>query len=121
MFKTITVGEHEVDFLATAATPIRFNQVFSGEDFYGIITSEKMSDSTGTIAITKLAYVMAMQARNSRAQNSREPEKLDFHALNNDTFVEWLEQFDPQDINDRLAEIAEVYMTSKKSVASPKK
>lgn len=116
MLKTITIGEHEIDFLATAATPIRFNQVFSGEDFYGIITSEKMSDSTGTIAITKLAYVMAMQAR-----NSREPEKLDFHALNNDTFVEWLEQFDPQDINDKLAEIAEVYMTSKKSVASPKK
>ena len=119
MFKTITIGEHEIDFLATAATPIRFNQVFSGEDFYGIITSEKMSDSTGTIAITKLAYVMAMQARNSK--DDLPFPKVDYHALNNDTFVEWLEQFDPQDINDRLAEIAEVYMTSKKSVASPKK
>lgn len=110
MLKTITIGDKEVDFLATAATPIRYNQVFSGEDFYGIITSDKLTDSAGTVAITKLAYIMAMQAS-----------KADFHALSNDTFVEWLDEFDAQDINDKLAEIAEVYMTSKKSVASPKK
>ena len=52
---------------------------------------------------------MAMQA-----------EKADFHALSMDTFVDWLDGFDSQDINDNLTEIADVYMSSRKGVTSPK-
>ena len=110
MQKTIQIGDKEVAFLATAATPIRYNQVFDGEDFYGIITNTNLTDSAGTMAITRLAYVMAMQA-----------EHADFHELNNDTFIEWLDGFDAQDINENLDVISDVYMTSKKAVASPKK
>lgn len=109
MQKVIQIGDREVSFLATAATPIRFNQIFAGEDFYSIITDKGLSDGAGTVALTKLAYTMAMQA-----------EKADFHALSMDTFVDWLDGFDSQDINNNLTEIADVYMSSRKGVTSPK-
>ena len=45
MQKMIQIGDREVSFLATAATPIRFNQIFAGEDFYSIITDKGLSDN----------------------------------------------------------------------------
>lgn len=107
MFGKVTIGKHEVEMAANAATPFRFTQIF-GDDFMSEITTD-LTDAKATTVFTRLAYVMACQA-----------EKKDMSKCNEDTFVRWLEQFEFQDFVGALPEIAAIYAGTAKTNSDPK-
>ena len=82
MYGVIKVGERDVPMLATAATPIRYKQVFKKNllpYFMGKATEEDAAEMVG-----ELAYIMAAAAS---AEGSMK--------LTEDGYLSWLEGFDP--------------------------
>lgn len=107
MYKLVTIGNQEVEMVANAATPFRYNQIFK-EDFLKL-ASETKADASAAGTFIRLAYVMAMQAA-----------KKDMAKLNEDSFLNWLEQFETNDLFNALNEITEVYAGNEKTSTSPK-
>ena len=78
----IKIGEKDVPMLATAATPIKYRQVFQKNllpYFMGKATDEDAAEMVG-----ELAYIMAADA-----------DRRDTMKLSLDGYVKWLEEFDP--------------------------
>ena len=108
MFKEISVGDKLVPMLANAATPYRFKQIFH-KDLLKIMfstTAENESEDD----VQKLAYVMSMQAA-----------KRDLTQLNEETYIDWLEQFDPLDIFMASDAVMKLYQRNKFSDEIQKK
>ena len=81
MYGIVKVGERDVPMLATAATPIRYRQVFKKNllpYFMG-----KASDEDAAEMVGELAYIMAAAADGSNQM-----------ALSEEGYVKWLEGFD---------------------------
>lgn len=77
----IKIGEKDVPMLATAATPIKYRQVFQKNllpYFMGKATDEEAAEMVG-----ELAYIMAADA-----------DRRDSMKLSLDGYVKWLEEFD---------------------------
>lgn len=107
MFKTVTIGNQEVEMVANAATPFRYNQVFH-EDFLRL-TATQNDDGAAAGIIIKLGFVMAMQAS-----------KVNLAKLNEDAFMAWLEQFEPNAMIEALGSIMDVYSGTAQTSTSPK-
>lgn len=107
MFKTIKIGETELEMSANAATPFRFKQVFK-KDLLQILGNEEKAETEGVEAVTQLAYIMAKQA-----------EKTDMSKLNEEGFITWLEDFGAMDFVNSAEEILNVYMDSTVGTAAP--
>lgn len=108
MYKVIEVGEHRVGMCANAATPYRFKQVFK-KDLLQIMLDENSKDEEPD-DVMKLAYIMTMQAS-----------KKDLTTINEESYIEWLEQFDLMDLYIASGEIMSLYQGNKKSEAEQKK
>lgn len=107
MFKKITIDGKELEFAANAATPFRFKQVF-GKDLFAILGNEQKAETEGVETVTQLAYIMAKQA-----------EKADMNTLNENGFIEWLEDFGPMAFVNGAEEILNIYMDSATGTATP--
>lgn len=107
MFKTLNIEGKEVDFAANAATPFRYRQIFH-KDLLSILGNEEKAQNEGVEAVTELAFVMAKQA-----------EKCDMGKLNEEVFLEWLEDFGSMAFVNNAEEILNVYMESTESTATP--
>ena len=107
MTNTINIGGKDIEMTANAATPYRYTQLFH-EDFFARI-SDTVTDASATDLFTKLAFVMASQAA-----------KADFTKLTIDSFYVWLEQFNANDLIEKLDEISGVYSGTSETVADPK-
>lgn len=107
MLTNITIEGREMVFVANAATPFRFRQVFK-KDLLSILGNEKKAEEEGVEAVTELAYIMAMQA-----------EKTDMKTLNEDSFIEWLEGFGPMAFVEAAEDILNAYMANTISTAHP--
>lgn len=82
MYGVIKIGEKDVPMLATAATPIKYRQVFQKNllpYFMGKATDDEAAEMIG-----ELAYIMASDA-----------DRRDSMKLSLDGYVKWLEGFDP--------------------------
>lgn len=82
MYGVIKIGEKDVPMLATAATPIKYRQVFQKNllpYFMGKATDDEAAEMIG-----ELAYIMAADA-----------DRRDSMKLSQDGYVKWLEGFDP--------------------------
>lgn len=82
MYGVIKVGERDIPMLATAATPIRYRQVFHKNllpYFMGKATDEDAAEMVG-----ELAYIMAAAADGSNQMK-----------LSEEGYIKWLEGFDP--------------------------
>lgn len=108
MLQTITAGSKQIDLRASGATPIYFKTVFHKD----IITALKSMDNEETVQeyAPELAYIMNQQAAGSNMA-----------MLNYDTFIEWLDQFEPLDLVMAAKDIVTVYLASAKQTATPKK
>lgn len=104
MFTTVQIGNKSVEMVANGATPIRYNNVFR-DDFFAAMINEKVAAYT----LMKLAYIMAMQAQGA-----------DMSKLNEDSYIEWLEQFGANDIAEAAEDIMRVYQGTAKGNVSPK-
>lgn len=109
MFKEVSIGEKKVPLKATASTIIRYRQVFKRDLLKSIGTNE---DEVDAGIIQELAYVMAMAAAGE-----------DMMKLNEETYMDWLDQFDSFDIinPDTAMEIIEVWNASKVTASEAKK
>lgn len=114
MKRTITIGSHEVEMVANAASPIFFKRAFR-EDF-NLIRQKLSTGDTETpeaaVGIselfTKMGYIMAMQAT------------ADFPDVNEDGYIRWLMDFMPNDISEANQDIVLFYHESEKGSSVPK-
>ena len=107
MIKTVSIEGKDMELAANAATPFRFRQVFK-KDLLSILGNEKKAEEEGFETIMQLAFIMAKQA-----------EKADMTKLNEDTFIEWLEDFGSMAFVEAAEDILNVYMDSTVSTAHP--
>ena len=107
MFKTLTVGEKELEFKATAATPFRFKTVFH-KDLLQILGNEEKAEKEGVETVTELAYIMTKQA-----------EGADMSKLNEEDFFNWLDGFGAMDFINSAEDILNIYMESTVGTATP--
>ena len=106
MYGKVQIGNREVELVANAASPYRFRQVFKA-DFLRLAL--EIDDTSSIDLFIKMGFIMAKQA-----------EKADFAKINEDTFFEWLEEFEPQDVQLAASDIANVYAGNAETDASPK-
>lgn len=113
MYREIKIGAKNVPMLANGATPIRFRMVF-GKDIMNEFN--KVNDDMGkaTDSISELAFIMAKAAE-------AQTEGKSLATLNQDTFVEWLEQFEPLDIVMSADDIVNLYLGNEKTLSEDKK
>lgn len=113
MRKTLVIGDKNIEMEANGATAFRFKKIFAPLDlFKQFVTAPETPDEVAAqMEVSQmLAFVMAKQA-----------EGVDMNKLNEDKFIEWLEQFDGGDLLEVLDEVVEVWQSSKKTTSKPKK
>lgn len=116
MKRTITIGTHEVEMVANAASPIFFKRAFK-EDFNLIrqrLTDEKTRGDEAETAVgiselfKKMGYIMAKQA------------EANFPDVSEDDWIQWLMQFAPVDMDAASEDIILFYHESEKGSSIPK-
>lgn len=107
MYKKLEIEGKEIEFVANAATPFRFKQIFK-KDLLSILGNEDKAQNEGVEAVTELAFIMAKQA-----------EKADMNKLNYDMFIDWLEDFGSMAFVENAEAILNVYMESSVSTSTP--
>ena len=113
MYREIKIGEKSIPMLANGATPIRYRMVF-GRDFINEFDNGQTDNGKATTSISELAFIMAKQAE---AQNEHKP----MTTLNQESFIEWLEQFEPLDVVLATDEIVDLYLGNEKTLSEAKK
>lgn len=113
MYRELKIGEITVPMLANGATPYRFNLVFK-KDLITEFQGAEDNAARVTAVIPELAFIMAMAAK-------AKEEKIDMNLLNQEMYLEWLEQFNPMDIPMVSEEIVDIYMANNKTASEPKK
>lgn len=106
MFGKVKIGGKEVEMIGNAATPYRYQAIFH-EDYLKKVTGKEEADPNDFFA--KIGFVMAMQA-----------EKKDMSKINQDSFLAWLEQFEPGDVFEAVGEISDLYNGNSKGEVDPK-
>lgn len=121
MRKDIQVGDKTVGFLSNGATVIYYRNIF-GQDFLKVfnqISDGTLQEDEALQPVINLAYVMNLQALAS--DGDKDAKKILRSGLNEDTFIEWLEGFNPLDIPMKGEDILEVYTGNLDEVEKPKK
>lgn len=113
MYREIKVGEKSIPMLANGATPIRYRMVF-GRDIISEFENVQTDSGKATTSISELAFIMAKAAE---AQNEHKP----MTTLNQESFIEWLEQFEPLDVVLATDEIVDLYLGNEKTLSEAKK
>ena len=104
MFKEIKIGDKAVPMLAKASCNIYYKSVF-GEDPIRITAQaakDGLEDEAGVHFAWRMAYIFAMAAE---AQGHREK----MLNLNEDTYAEWLDQFDTGDLFAVMGDVMTLY------------
>lgn len=111
MIKSVTIGDKEVILVANGATPYRYKMVF-GSDLMKELTEIADTEDVGTAmdVVSRLAFIMTKQA-----------EHADMNALNEELFIEWLEQFETMDMIHSYKDILAVYTNNMHSSSKAKK
>ena len=108
-------SQKEFEFVSNGMTQYRFRQL-TGQDLMKSISKlinkdlESIGDDADFSCIDKLAYIMNMSAI-----------KADMSKINQDTFFEWIEQFDSSNSIRIYSDIINAYFGTKKSTSEPKK
>lgn len=113
MYKEIKIGDITVPMLANGATALRYRSVF-GRDIITELQEAQGDTSKGFNALPELAFIMAMAAKAKAGE-------VDMSLLNQDMFLEWLEQFDPMDLPMAAEELTNLYTGNGKTNSEPKK
>ena len=109
MYKEIQIGEKTIGLKATASTTYRFKQVFK-RDILKVMMDTSGAQQAEEDDVMRLAYIMAMSARGE-----------DMSKLNEDSYIGWLDQFDPMDLFVAQEDILEVFQGNRKTEETQKK
>lgn len=107
MYGVVKIGEKDVEMVANAATPYRYQAIFH-KDFLAEVSGAKEVYPQDFFA--RMGYVMAMQAS----------KKTDLSKLNEETFLTWLSDFEPSDVFAAADAIADIYNGSAETNTDPK-
>lgn len=98
MFKEVKVGDKSIPMRASGRTLLYYKQVFHDD-----LLSKMMSDGNQITlvesALPELAYIMAANGSD-----------VDMSKINEDSYAEWLEQFEPMDLLVAGEDIFKVYL-----------
>lgn len=113
MYREIKIGDKTVPMLANGATPVRYRMVF-GKDILSEFQSADKDSGRAASSVTELAFIMnkAAEAQENKAVLSN---------LNQESFVEWLEQFEPLDITMASDAIVDLYTSNGVGLSEAKK
>ena len=109
MYREIKVGKSTVPMLANGATPIRYKMVF-GKDLISEFQNVESNYALAMDTISELAFIMAKAA-----------EKADMSKLNMETYIEWLEQFEPLDLTEASDGVVDIYLANSETSSEVKK
>ena len=113
MVKDIKIGTQAVTLEANAATPIRYRNTFKKDLLTQISEGTRENGVDMTVAsevAPELAFIMAMSAQ-----------KADMNGLNENKWLEWLEQFEPMDVVNATEQIFSVYFGDAETEVEAKK
>ena len=117
-YKKINVKGREIELKASAATPVIYHRIFKADlikYFQNAAkrTEKEIEEDTSSIdVLSKLGFVMAMQAKVKKLS--------DFGKINEDNYVEWLDEFDSID-DIPYADIMDVYNNNETTEVDEKK
>lgn len=113
MFKKIKIGGITVPMLANGATPLRYKQVFH-KDIISEFQQAQDDYSKIISSVPELAYIMAMQAKAKDGE-------VNLNLINEDGYMEWVEQFEAMDLPMETEKITNLYMGNNETTSEPKK
>lgn len=113
MYREIKVGEKMVPMVANAATALRYKHVF-GKDLIVELQQAQGDTAKGFNSLPELAFVMA------KAAEAKEG-KVNMGLLNEENFMDWLEQFDSMDIVTAAEAVINLYMGNSEASVEQKK
>lgn len=112
MTEKIMLGEKEVEFKASAATPIIYKKIFNNDLLVELSQATKLDDKTEqgskmSDIVHGLAYVMYCEAN---LQST-----VLFTKLNYQSYIEWLMTIEPSTITDKSADFIKLYQANQKN------
>lgn len=113
MYKEIKIGDITVPMIANGATPLRYKLIF-GKDLISEFQDAEDNSARAMSSLPELAFIMA------KAAEAKEG-KADMNKLNQEVFLEWLEQFDPMDLPMAANDIVTLYTGNSITTSEPKK
>ena len=124
MYKKITLKDAkgkdiDVEFLANAATPLRYKSIFKA-DLLTSFANAKNDNPDGTVTynidfLPELSFIMAMQAKAADDKNVK------LEKLNANEYMDWLEGLDSFTIEENSEEILSVYYGNTETSSDSKK
>ena len=113
MYKEIKIGNITVPLLANGATPLRYKLIF-GKDLMSEFQGASENAARAMDSLPELTFIMAKAAE---AKDG----KADMNCLNQDIYLDWLEQFEPMDIPMASEEIVNLYSGNMETKSEAKK
>lgn len=113
MYKEIKIGDITVPMLANGATALRYKHIF-GKDLIAEFQEAEKDSAKVVDSIPELAFVM------SKAAEAKEG-KADLNKLNEEMFLNWLEQFGPMDLPLAAEQIVNLYIGNGATSSEAKK
>ena len=110
MYREIKIGGVSIPMKATAATALRYRHVF-GQDLLTEFQTVGEDTALGMSAIQQLAFIMACAA---------DPKK-DMTKLNEEAYIEWLDNFEPLDFAEVAEDVVSLYVGNTESLSEVKK
>lgn len=111
MYNLVSIGDKEVPMLAMASIDVYYRNIFHEDPV------KRESELTGAAEAvefyTRMGFVMAKFAEFKNRENMSK--------LNEDAFVEWLDQFDRMDMANALADVQKTYNGQSVTYADAKK
>ena len=111
MYDTVKIGDREVPMLAMASSAVYYRRVFGRDPLQTQVDLESTGQRVAFYG--EMGYIMAMMAE---AKGDRD--KL--RKLNEDGYIEWLDQFSATDYNLAIPDIAAIYEGQQKPSSKPK-
>lgn len=117
MNKKIMLGDKEIEFSCSAATPILYKKLFRQDlllDFSALKSFETKEEQGAKMneIVAQLAYIMYLEA-NISAQEI-------FRVLNFEKYIEWLITIEPSQLEKKSTEFIELYSGNSVQTSSPK-
>lgn len=111
MFNKVKIGDKEVPMMSMASTDVYYRQIFHQDPV--LLQAGEMSEGEAIILFMQLGFVMAKYA-----------ELLDRKkvlALNEDDYLEWLDQFERADYYNALGDVRATYEGQSVTTSDAKK
>ena len=112
MYNIVRIGEKDIPMLAMASADVDYWHIFH-EDPIKLQTAKDLDEGDMIIFIQKMGFVMAKFAE---FKNRKEMAKL-----NEDSFLEWLDQFDTFSIYQILPELIDLWGMNIKTTVPARK